>query len=128
MYNQCIFLREFYQEKENVVLDYGDNKIDLNKLHKIAHDLPVQKNLDVKKVNFNSMEDHIGTKDKTQIKKHEERIQRADTSIPVLVSMGDNGKYNLLDGWHRLSKAEKTGTTVDYKVVPPDKLKLAFKK
>jgi hypothetical protein len=114
-----------YQEKPQY-LNYGRDIIDLNKLFIVTKDLKVTKGLHIETVNYNPVEVHIGSTDKKKIREHEIRSMNTDLGTPVLVSMGDNGKWNLLDGWHRISKANRLGKSVDYKVVPPNVLKLAF--
>jgi hypothetical protein len=123
----CIFLKErFYKEKPQY-LKYDKDYIDLNKLFELTAILPIRKNLLIKDVNYNTIEDHIdSTSNKSLINQHIERSMNTDLKIPVLVSMGDNGKWDLLDGWHRMYKARELGLNVKYKVVTKDILKLTF--
>jgi SPP1 gp7 family putative phage head morphogenesis protein len=103
-----------FQEPDLSFIRDGDEYIDINKVHQLAHLKPIEK-VNVDDVNIfvdETLSEHSARK---LPKGDEKRIKKADLDAPVVVELdeGQYGqqdfKYHWLDGYHRLVKAKRDG-------------------
>lgn len=90
-------LSEPYQEEEDSVLERDGKVYDLNFFFRITHNSPIL-TIDVSKLTW-VLKYLTYTTDG-----HKKRIERADISVPLLVTKYKN-KELVVDGFHRLVKA-----------------------
>lgn len=111
-------LFEVYQEEDGPTdgAFHDGNLYSVNKLVELTQDTPVQQ-ISVADLMWHLPYDGMNN----------DRMSAADLSVPILVTMMQ-GKYVVLDGAHRLTKAATTGVdTIPAKLVTKEMLQQAKK-
>lgn len=123
-------MTSYYQESESGRFTHNGKKYNLNAVLKLAHTKPT-KHIALSKLTWilpYCSEEIDGAKRCRSCRKgpvswHKERVDNADLSTPILVTLSDK-RYVVLDGIHRLEKATTEGTVeLPMKFIDEEELK-----